>query len=66
MNYHTFKERLKHLRENSKKKKEKQSLNKIDEYLTNLKVINDKNFLYLTFNNEEMDILKTIMDALAK
>ena len=56
---------VKTLERKFQEEKEKQSLNKIDEYLTNLKVINDKNFLYLTFNNEEMDILKTIMDALA-
>ena len=53
---------VKTLERKFQEEKEKQSLNKIDEYLTNLKVINDKNFLYLTFNNEEMDILKTIVN----
>ena len=56
---------VKTLERKFQEEKEKQSLGKVDEYLTNLKDINGKKFLYLTFEHEEMEILKAIMDAVA-
>ena len=56
---------VKTLERKFQEEKEKQSLGKVDEYLTNLKDINGKKFLYLTFEHEEMGILKAIMDAVA-
>ena len=56
---------VKTLERKFQEEKEKQSLGKVDEYLTKLKDINGKKFLYLTFEHEEMGILKAIMDALA-